>query len=100
MKNCRLFDRGFWAVLMSFVVAWQVGCATTGSNSGTAGPAATNEGEIRTTDTTYHPGDKIVIDFADNPGIPSTWQQVVREDGSITLPQNQTITAAGKQKGE
>ena len=52
------------------------------------------------TDSTYRPGDKILIDFADNPGIPPSWQQTVREDGTITLPFNQTVMAAGKQKAQ
>jgi protein involved in polysaccharide export with SLBB domain len=51
-------------------------------------------------DSTYRPGDKILIDFADNPGIPNTWQQTVREDGTIGLPFNQVVKAAGKQKAE
>lgn len=42
----------------------------------------------------------MVIDFADSPGIPTSWPQTVREDGTITLPHNKTITAAGKKKGE
>ena len=50
--------------------------------------------------TTYRPGDRISIDFADNQGIPSNWQQTIREDGTITLPLGQTIVAAGQRKGE
>jgi polysaccharide export outer membrane protein len=42
----------------------------------------------------------VVIDFADNQGLPSPWLQTVREDGSISLPLNQTVVAGGKRKGE
>ncbi len=51
------------------------------------------------TDTRYHPGDKIIIDF-DQSVMPQQWQQVVREDGMITLPYNKSILAADKRKGE
>jgi polysaccharide export outer membrane protein len=50
------------------------------------------------TDTTYHPGDKINIEF-DN-GLPNPWNQTVREDGSIGLPLNKSVMAAGKKKAE
>src|SRR5690606_18408390 len=43
------------------------------------------------TNTSYQPGDKIIIDFADTQGLPPSWPQTVREDGSITLPLNQTV---------
>jgi protein involved in polysaccharide export with SLBB domain len=46
----------------------------------------------------YLPGDKILIDF--DQGLPPQWQQVVREDGTITLPLNKSIVASGKRKGE
>jgi polysaccharide export outer membrane protein len=49
---------------------------------------------------TYRSGDKIMIDFTDNTGVPPVWQQVVRDDGTITLPLNQTLVAAGKTEGE
>ena len=50
--------------------------------------------------TTYRPGDEIIIDF-DVPGIQNSWLQTVREDGTITLPLlSETVAAAGKRKGE
>jgi polysaccharide export outer membrane protein len=68
----------------------QLGCATTGPQTNVGPPI----------DTTYRPGDEIVIDF-DVPGIPNSWPQTVREDGTITLPLlSETAVAAGKQKGE
>ena len=82
---------------LMFVIAAHLGCAATGS-AGPRGPGAgVNDGEI---DTTFRQGDKIMIDFADNPSMPQTWPQTVREDGTITLPMNQTLVAADKKKGQ
>jgi len=50
------------------------------------------------TNTTYQRGDKLTIDF--DQGLPTPWQQVITEDGTITLPLNQKIVAAGKRKAE
>ena len=84
--------------LLGAVFLWValIGCATTGTQTKRDQPYAQNN----SIDTTYRPGDKIEIDFADTQGIPSTWPQTVREDGTITLPLNQTVVAAGKRKGE
>lgn len=76
------------------VFALQLGCETTGPKGETEDPFS------KRIDTTFHPGDKVVIDFADTQGVPSQWPQTVREDGSITLPLNQTVMAGGKQKGQ
>ena len=70
----------------------QFGCASPSS-----GPAPIDMGAIN---TTYRPGDQIVVDFFDSPNMPQNYTQVVREDGSITLPMNQRLVVAGKKKGE
>jgi protein involved in polysaccharide export with SLBB domain len=92
MKSRLLMFR-ILAVCVSLAAGLLIGCETGGSKIPNAGPDVT-------TDTTYRQGDKILIDFVDNPGIPQTWQQTVREDGTITLPLNQTVKAAGLRKGE
>jgi polysaccharide export outer membrane protein len=93
---------------VSLLVSLQVGCESTGSSgagvadaSAVSAPGATNSWPVSaTTDTTYRPGDQIKINFADNNGIPPTWEQTVREDGTITLPLGQTIRAADLRKGD
>jgi polysaccharide biosynthesis/export protein VpsN len=87
--------RVFAVCLFLVVLGLQLGCETTGSGSSGEVGAPPNQ---RKTDTTYSPGDKIIIDF-DN-GFPPNWVQIVREDGMVTLPLNKTILAAGKKKGE
>jgi len=68
-----------------------IGCETTQPSAETR-----NKSEVESTDTTYRAGDKINIEF-DN-GLPTPWNQTVREDGSIGLPLNKSVVAAGKQK--
>lgn len=47
-----------------------------------------------------HPGDSITITFSDLPVPILPMDERVREDGTITLLQNQTFTAAGKTFGQ
>lgn len=97
MKWSNYIVRGLVVCLSVILVGLQLGCETTGSKT-----AATHDvgarPNIGITDTTYSPGDKVIIDF--DQGFPPNWQQVVREDGSITLPLNKTVVAAGKRKGD
>jgi polysaccharide export outer membrane protein len=98
MKHaCGLMRVGALLGLVLLVLV-QLGCAGPGANRAAGGEDRL--GGAQSIDTTYRPGDKMMIDFADSPGMPSTWLQTVREDGTITLPLNQTIAAAGKKKGE
>jgi protein involved in polysaccharide export with SLBB domain len=93
MNSSRLIFRIVVACL-SLVVGMQLGC-TSPTVAGKGGPDLPP-----LIDSTYRPGDTILIDFADNPGIPTPWTQTVREDGTIGLPFNQTVMAAGKQKAQ
>jgi polysaccharide biosynthesis/export protein len=90
--NCRRFFQVALFSGASLLVLFQFGCATP--------PNVAKPDDVHRVDTSYQPGDKVVIDFADNQGLPNQWQQAVREDGTITLPLNQTVKAAGKRKGE
>jgi protein involved in polysaccharide export with SLBB domain len=47
-----------------------------------------------------HPGDMLVITFADLPTLVSPIEQRVKDDGTITLIENQTFTAANKSRGQ
>jgi polysaccharide biosynthesis/export protein VpsN len=96
MKWSNYIVRGLTASVALLFLALQIGCETTGAGAGAANNART--AGIDNTDTTYHPGDKIIIEF-DN-GLQTPWQQMVREDGTITLPLNKKIVAEGKRKGQ
>jgi protein involved in polysaccharide export with SLBB domain len=98
MKHVRGVKQVIAFLGLVLMIVAQVGCATGGATySGANGGSMADDGRI---DTTYRQGDKIIIDFADNPSIPPSWPQTVREDGTITLPFNQTLIAADKKKGE
>jgi protein involved in polysaccharide export with SLBB domain len=79
------------------VFGLQFGCETTGSSARSDGVIGINATNIVTA-TTFQPGDNLTLEF-DN-GLPTPWQQLVREEGSITLPLNKSVVAAGKKKGE
>jgi protein involved in polysaccharide export with SLBB domain len=99
MKSRCLMSRIVVACI-ALVVGLQFGCVS--PSDGGAG-VATNPAPSAldpSTDTRFRPGDRVEIQFADNGGLPATWQQTVREDGSITLPLNQTVHAVGLRKGE
>ena len=84
----------------TLVLGLQFGCVSPdagGAGTTTNSPVATMN---PSTDTSFRPGDKIEIQFTDTSGLPPSWQQTVREDGTITLPLNQTVQAAGLRKGE
>ena len=91
--NSRLISR-ILVVCLSLIAGFQSGCETTGTRQIEGGE------KIEWTSSEYRPGDKILIDFADNPGIPPSWQQTIREDGTIGLPFNQVVRAEGRRKAE
>jgi polysaccharide biosynthesis/export protein VpsN len=87
---------------IAVVLGLQVGCASPDAGGG-AVAAQVNPGAPIIDDSislVFRRGDRIQIDFADTQGIPSNWQQTIREDGTITLPLSQTVLAAGLRKGE
>jgi polysaccharide biosynthesis/export protein len=91
------------ACLCAVVLGFQVGCETLDAGAGTANAGAPPEQppvNNPSTSTVFRPGDIIEIDFADTQGLPSKWQQTIREDGTITLPLSQTVRAADMRKGE
>ncbi len=47
-----------------------------------------------------HEGDALTITYADLPTREEPWNDRVKQDGTITLLQNQTFRAAGKSRGE
>src|SRR5678815_366869 len=97
MKGSSFALRALIVCALCVVIGAQLGCSSPEfkppPGSTTAGPRDS------ATDTTFHPGDKIIIDF-DQSVMPQQWQQVVREDGMITLPLNKSILAADKRKGD
>ena len=65
--------------------------------AGTNEPLRAPEGERL---DILHPGDLLTITFADLPIVVQPIEQRVRDDGTITLIENQTFTAANKTRGQ
>jgi protein involved in polysaccharide export with SLBB domain len=97
MKGSFFALRALIVCALCVVFGAQLGCESTGPVR--PPPGSTDVTRPGVTSTIYHPGDKVIIDF-DQPIMPQQWQQVVREDGMITLPLNKTILAADKSKGQ
>ena|SRR5436190_9524996 len=76
------------------------GCAGVDHNPNSSFASLTNAppGEAITEGFEIHKGDKIKMEFLEAPGLPTAWEQVVREDGTIALPLNLVITAEAKTK--
>lgn len=94
MNNSRLKFHVAIACL-SLILGLQLGCEST--NIAGNDPNATQSpiyiAEVR-------PGDKVLINFADNPGIQSLWEQTVSSDGTLFLPFNQKLKVEGLQEGQ
>jgi len=89
------------ACLSAVVLGFQVGCASLDPAATDAGvPAVPTGQDSASISTVFRPGDILEVDFADTQGLPSKWQQTIREDGTITLPLSKTVRAAGLRKGE
>ncbi|MEY2429326.1 MAG: polysaccharide biosynthesis/export protein VpsN [Verrucomicrobiota bacterium] len=71
------------------------GAAVASATNAAAAPANETGGTER-----IHIGDNLVIIFSDLPNPQQPSPEQVRDDGTITLPLNQTFTAVGKTRGE
>ena len=96
MKRSFGTSRIFIAFVALFV-GLQPGC----QNHPPPGPA---NPETPSPDITYlseiRPGDRVVINFADNSGIEPIWEQTVTEEGIIMLPFNQKLNAKGMSESQ
>ncbi len=111
---------GRWGVVFGLLLAglWLAGCQSgpqyadlpgftpppaapaapgTPALAGTNEPLRVPEGERL---DILHPGDLLTITFADLPIVVQPIEQRVRDDGTITLIENQTFTAANKTRGQ
>jgi polysaccharide export outer membrane protein len=120
MINVSRFARG-WAVISSLLlVSWlQLGCKSGGSDTKfveTATPTGAQTASVSaaSADTgssnppasqgigldALHVGDVLTIEFSDMPvGFPLR-EERIKEDGTITLLEGKTFTAAGKTRGQ
>ncbi|MGZ8937648.1 MAG: polysaccharide biosynthesis/export family protein [Limisphaerales bacterium] len=86
---------------IAVILGLQVGCVAPDTGGPVAAQAASGAPTVDDSiSLVFRHGDRIQIDFADTQGLPPTWQQTIREDGTITLPLSLTVQAAGLGKGE
>lgn len=99
---------GRWASMSGLLLAGLLltGCSMFSSHSkyatvsnGNASAAATNAAPAAVLDV-LKPTDAITIAYADTPTPIPTFDGRIKEDGTITLIQNQKFQAAGKTKGQ
>ncbi len=82
------------------------GCETTGANSVTTGlpvdqsAVAAAGAPAKVSSDILQVGEKITMEFTDTTAPISPITQVIREDGTLSLPFNLTVSAAGKTKGQ
>ncbi len=80
------------------------GGASTAAPTATVAPAATAPATPPLTQganiDVLHPGDMLIITFSDLPILVQPIEQRVKDDGTITLIENQTFTAANKSRGQ
>jgi len=99
MKNCRVFGKWALAALL-LSTFWLAGCGTT-EPKGQFSPLT--EEQQAAVAVTPEPvvdliskGEAITITLTDIPNIVPPIEERVKEDGTVTLIQNQTFVAAGK----
>jgi len=69
------------------------GGSTAGTNGAVTAAAMQSAEEI-------HPGDSLTVVFSDTPQVIPPFEERVKDDGTITLLQNQSFKAAGKTRGD
>jgi polysaccharide export outer membrane protein len=86
--------------LLGLLLFLSAGCETPSGPGVGAAPSQAPPAIARQRVDEIQPGDRLTIEFSDvNPSPPGTIQ-VVRDDGTITLPLSLEVKAAGKLKGE
>jgi len=104
MNRCLFASRAialYFVVLVGSIIA---GCSSLNADSSATTVAlstntlpASAQPDINGGGFELRKGDKLKFDFLEAPGL-NTWEQVVREDGTIALPYNVVIQAEGKTK--
>jgi protein involved in polysaccharide export with SLBB domain len=92
---------GRWAAVCGLLAAGLLlaGCHSTSptrdyaDKPGAASGPSSNEGRV------FHPGEAVIVAFSDLPAIEPAHDVKIKEDGTVTLLQNEEFTFAGKTPG-
>jgi protein involved in polysaccharide export with SLBB domain len=91
----KLFFRGLFASGLLLASLVLTGCD---SFTETAGPSANDKTNVVVAH--FHVGETVNVNFSGPPEPPAPHQELIKEDGTITLPLILTIQAVGKTAGE
>ena len=97
MKTMTSTAKLFLTALSAVALIGLTGCETLGDNSGTNPPPA--HATVNDSDT-LQIGDSVTVVFSDLSTPLQPFEERVKNDGSITLLQNQKFQAAGKNRGD
>ena len=101
MNRLSIVNRAFALTAGILLVCLGLGCAglsNTPSSSAQTGEGTNSPVTLGETSNIFQKGDKITLEFYEAPNMPNNYQQVVRDDGTITLPYNLVVQADGKSK--
>ena len=103
----RLAGQWAWLGLLLTVCGLATGCKTGGKDSGLGGtpngPQVASISPVGGTNDSLdllHVGDNVTIEISDIPVVFTPRDERIKEDGTITLLEGKTFTAAGKTRGQ
>jgi polysaccharide export outer membrane protein len=107
MNRFSFVYRAFALTAGLLIISFGLGCAGLNSDTNSPVPGANSSGHSDTNSTglaetsnLFQKGDKITLQFFQAPGMPPEYEQIIRDDGTITLPYNLVLMADGKTKRE
>lgn len=92
MKQWTTIARSLLALMGVAMVAVLAGCGSTGGSKDTTGSDISP--------TALRPGEALMVTFTDTVTTIQPFEGRIREDGTVTLMENQQFTAAGKTAGQ
>lgn len=96
-----------WALVLGVMTLGLAGCDTAGASRSVgagaaprvAAPAGTNTAALPGRET-LQIGDRLLVGFSESPNPPTSQDTRIRDDGTISLPFDITVTAVGKRPAE
>jgi protein involved in polysaccharide export with SLBB domain len=94
-----------WALVLGAMAMAFAGCESAGASGGAgASPRVTQPGSTNMVAVpgreTLQIGDRLLISFSESPSPPTSQDARIRDDGTISLPFDITVTAVGKRPAE
>jgi len=94
----KLFFSGLFASGLLLASLFLTGCETTGFDQPV--PSATGDKTTNPVVARFHVGETVIVNFSGPPEPPMAHEELIKEDGTITLQWIGAVQAAGKTAGE